>query len=171
MNESELAKLIRDTNAGEQNRNGDIEYKLPAGKRASNLEAIARALERINSKSRALNGLPSLIYWALCDEISVVNACIHVFVPLAEHPVVAEGFLRGLTSNLTLDFRQRYISSILDRLVILRKLNPAQSNSTFGSPWARLVLEAITSWSTDEQNAPRTQELVERLGILVRSPG
>ena len=161
MNDSDLAKLIQETNQGEQNRYGDIEYKLPSSQRISNFEAIAKALATIDPKSKALNGLPSLIYWALCDEITIVDACVSAFVPLADHPRVAEGFLKGLTPNLTLDFRHRFIASILERVFTKGNLDQkSKSELSFGGSWARLVIDAIGSWPVEEQITPSTQELV-----------
>ncbi len=138
-------QLLIDLNEGEQNRYGEIEYKLTEKERIAIIEKISNHLKKGNPlSSEEHEKLTSCIYWGLHDTLSMVETYLINFIPLLPIPSVQKAFRNRFSRELVLYSRVQYAENTL------RNLNDLGLES---KDWRKLAHEEIYKWPKEEQES------------------
>ena len=138
-------QLLIDLNEGEQNRYGEIEYKLTEKERIAIIEKISNHLKKGNPLSfEEHEKLTSCIYWGLHDTLSMVETYLINFIPLLPIPSVQKAFRNRFSRELVLYSRVQYAENTL------RNLNDLGLES---KDWKKLAHEEIYKWPKEEQES------------------
>lgn len=150
-----LLKTLQEVYEGEQNRYGEIEYKLSEKERMHRIDLIVDYLKS-NKKmdSKESKKLSAVIYWGLHDTYSMVEYFLKAFIPLFKIPAVRNGFAKRFEQSLTLDARITYASNTLRDI---------QNFGLETKHWVSMAIEESNSWPLKDKEKEEYKNFMETL--------
>ena len=151
----DFLQLLSDLNDGEQNRYGEVEYKLSDSERIKLIQILSGHLKKGHNLTPEENEkLTSGIFWGLFGTLGMVESYLENFIPMINIPSVKKAFQNRFSRDLVLYSRIQYA------------LNTLQNLSNLGleiKDWKKLATEEIQKWPTEEQENPDTILFLKKL--------
>jgi hypothetical protein len=150
-----LIQVLQEILDGEQNRYGEVEYRLPEKERIARIDLVTNSLlgeYKLNLEEEDL--LSSCIFWGLYDTPIMVEHFTISFLPLILVPSVRKGFARRFETSLSFDSRIGHTYATFKDI---------QNFELDHKAWISLALENLATWSQEEKNHPEYKKLIETL--------
>jgi hypothetical protein len=138
----EIKDLIFKLNDGEQNRQGEIEYRYSLEERVRLLDQILQHPDLANLTGSSKTEFQSAIYWGLCGSIAQIEEFLIRLMPNYHVKIIEEAMLMHFASTHVLHHRMGMAD---DLLTTLEKLNLSHD------AWKMEIRSHIESW-IDETN-------------------